>query len=466
MVALSCGDMSNDSSVGRLAGALRQQAATLQPGDQLPSSRTIVARYGVSPVTVGRALARLAAEGTVVTEPGRGTFVAPRRAPLGDVGWQTVALGDARVDGTPLGRLLEVPPTGTLVLSSGYLADDLQPTRFLAAATARAARRPGAWGRVPPAGLPELRAAFAATIGVDAGDVTVVAGGQSGISAAFRALSPPGMPVLLEAPTYMGAVAAAQAADLRPVPVPTDANGLRPDLLAEAFARTGAALVYAQPTFANPTGGVLAETRRQEVLDVVRAAGAFLVEDDWARHLALERTAPPPLLRDDRDGHVVYLTSLTKPVAPSLRVGALVARGPAAARLASIRRAEDLFIARPLQEVAVELFGSPVWPRHLTALRAALRERRDALVAGVRAHLSGVEVTHVPAGGLHVWVRLPPGTDDGELADRARRRDVVVEPGRPYFVGEPPAPHLRLTFAAATPADLTEATRRLGGELP
>jgi DNA-binding transcriptional MocR family regulator len=458
--------MSNDSSVTRLAGRLRARAAALQPGDQLPSSRAIVAEYSVSPVTVGRALAHLVTDGTVVTEPGRGTFVVPRRAPLGDVAWQTVALGDARVDATHLGRLLEVPSPGTLVLSSGYLADDLQPTRFLATATARAARRPGAWGRVSPAGLPELRTAFAVTVGADAGDVTVVAGGQSGLSAAFRALCPPGTPVLLEAPTYMGAVVAAQAADLRPVPVPTDIHGLRPELLAEAFARTGAGLVYTQPTFANPTGAVLAAGRRQEVLDVVRAAGAFLVEDDWARHLVLDGTAPPPLLRDDHDGHVVYLTSLTKPVAPSLRVGALVARGPAAARLAAIRRAEDLYVSRLLQEVAVELLGSPAWPRHLTALRTALRERRDALVTGLRRDLPTVEITNVPAGGLHVWVRLPTGVDDVELADRARRRDVVVEPGRPYFVAEPPAPHLRLTYAAATPADLTEATRHLATVLP
>jgi DNA-binding transcriptional MocR family regulator len=457
--------MANDSSVVRLASALREQAAALQPGDQLPSSRALVTRHGVSPVTVGHALARLAAEGTVVTEPGRGTFVATRHAPVEDVGWQTVALGDARVNTTNLSRLLEVPAPGTLVLSSGYLADDLQPTRFLATAAARATRRPGAWGRVPPTGLPELRAGFAATIGVDAGDVTVVAGGQSGLSAAFRALAPAGAPVLVEAPTYLGAVAAAQAADLRPIPVPTDADGLRPELLAEAFARTGAGLVYTQPTFANPTGTVLAPARRREVLDVVRAAGAFLIEDDWARHLPLDRTAPPPLLRDDRDGHVVYLTSLTKPVAPSLRVGALVARGPAAARLAAIRRAEDLFISRPLQEVAVELFGSPAWPRHLTGLRAALRERRDALVDAIRAELPAVELTAVPNGGLHVWVRLPAGVDDVELAERARRKDVIVEPGRSYFVTEPPAAYLRLTYAAATPAELTEATRRLAEAL-
>jgi len=117
-------------------------------------------------------------------------------------------------------------------------------------------------------------------------------------------------------------------------------------LLADALSRTGARLVHAQPTFANPTGAVLAQTRRGAVLDVVRAAGAFLLEDDRARHLGVDRPAPPPLIREDGRGHVVYLTSLTKPAAPSLRVGALVAPGPAAARLTAIRTVEDLFVAR------------------------------------------------------------------------------------------------------------------------
>jgi len=453
--------MVDDSSSVRLSAWLRELAAGLQPGDQLPSTRSLAARHEVGPVTVARALALLVAEGTVVTEPGRGTFVAARRAATADVGWQTVALGDARVDATDLGRLLALPDPAALVLSSGYLAEELQPTRFLAAATARAVRRPGAWGRVPPAGLPELRAGFAATIGVDPHDVTVVPGGQAGLSAAFRALTPPGAPVLVEVPTYLGALAAARAADLRPVPVPTDADGLRPELLAEAFARTGARVVYAQPTYANPTGAVLAQQRRSAVLDVVAAAGAFLLEDDWARHLGIDHRIPPPLIRDDTDGHVVYLTSLSKAAAPSLRVGALVARGPAAARLTAIRTVEDLFVARPLQEVAVELLGSPTWTRHLAGLRTVLRTRRDTLVAAIRTYLPDVDLTRIPDGGLHLWLRLPPGTDDTDLTARARQRDVIIEPGRPYFITEPPATHLRLTYAAATAGQLTDGIRRL-----
>jgi DNA-binding transcriptional MocR family regulator len=456
--------MNNDSSVGRLVNQLRTEATSGRPGDQLPSTRSLVSTYGVSPVTVSRALARLTAEGIVVAEPGRGTFIAPRPAAVAveDVGWQTMALCDARISSSTLHMLTSRPDPTALSLLGGYLTEDLQPTRLLTAAGARASRRPGAWSQASPAaGLPELRASFAAPLGAEPDDVIIVPGGQSGISTAMRALTSPGQPVLVESPTYVRAIAAARMADLRPVAVPTDAHGIRPDLLTEAFARTGARLAYLQPTYANPTGTVLAAERRAQVLDAARVAGAFILEDDWARQLGLARTTPPPLIRDDTDGHVVYLTSLSKPAAPNLRVAALVARGPAAARLTATRAVEDLFVARPLQEVAVELLESPAWARHLTGMRAALRERRNALVAAVREHLPGVTVTRVPEGGFFLWLRLPQGSDDLEFAARARRHDVLVGPGRPCFVTEPPGCYLRLTYCSATPAELTEGIRRL-----
>jgi DNA-binding transcriptional MocR family regulator len=456
--------MNDDSSIVRLVNRLRASAAAGQPGEQLPSTRSLVSEYAVSPVTVSRALAKLAAEGLVLTEPGRGTFVAPRRVAVGDVGWQTMALSDARLRSADLRALTTRPDPAALLLVGGYLSEDLQPNRFLAAAGARASRRPGTWSQQPPtAGLPELRASFAGLVGAEPDDVIIVPGGQSGISVAMRALTSPGQAVLVESPTYNRAIAAARVADLRPVSVPADAHGVRPELLAEAFARTGARLAYLQPTYANPTGAVLATERRAEVLEAARSAGAFILEDDWARHLGMGRTAPPPLIRDDVDGHVVHLTSLSKPAAPNLRIAGLVARGPAAVRITATRAVEDLFVARPVQEVAVELLESPAWPRHLSSMRAALRTRRDVLLDAVRTHLPSVTVTRVPDGGFFLWLRLPAGCDDMEFADRARRRDVIVGAGCPSFVGEPPANYLRLTYCAATPAELTEGVRRLAG---
>jgi len=432
-----------------------------------------VAEHRVSSLTVSRALARLVSEGLVVTEPGRGTFVAPRRtaSPNGrrpaaaDLSWQCAALAERVVDDYGLAAVLAPSEPDLLALSMGYLAEDLQPTRALNAALTRAARRPGAWDRSPTAGIGALRSALASTVGVDAADVLVVPGGQAGLSAALRGLAPAGAPVIVESPTYPGILILARASGLRPVPVPVDEYGLRPDLLAEALARTGARIVYCQPTYANPTGSVMPADRRAALLDVVRAANAFVIEDDCARHLALVPGAPPPMVRDDQDGHVVYLTSLSKVAAPSLRIGALIARGPAAARLCALRAVDDFFVPVPLQETAVELLRSPSWPRHLTRLRRELTLRRDALVDALRAELPEVSVARVPAGGLHLWVRLPDGVDDVAVAQRCATRGLLVSPGRGYHAGEPPAPYLRLTYGATGVDQLRRAVAVLAGVL-
>lgn len=190
---------------------------------------------------------------------------------------------------------------------------------------------------------------------------------------------------------------------------------------------------------------------------------AFLLEDDWARGLTLGADPPPPaLVRDDPDGHVVHVTSLTKAAAPSLRVGALVARGPAAARLRALRTVDDFFVPLPLQAAAVDLVTSPGWPRHLARLRRGLTARRDALLAALAAALPGLPPTRVPAGGLHLWLRLPDGVDDVELAGRAALRGLLVSPGAPYFAGEPPAGYLRLTYGCADEAALAAGGRLLG----
>jgi DNA-binding transcriptional MocR family regulator len=360
-----------------------------------------------------------------------------------------------------------VPPPGAIPLSSGYLAPDLQPIAVVGAALARAARRAGAWERGPVEGREELRAWFAREAGgrLRAHDVVVCSGGQPALSTAFRALAAPGDPVLVESPTYLGAIIAARAAGLRVVPVPSDADGVRPELLAEALRRTGARLFYSQPLYANPHGAVLAPDRRAAVLDAVARAGAFLVEDDWARDLSADRDPPPPLAAEDRDGHVVYVRSLTKSAAPGLRVAGIGARGAAGARLRAARIVDDFFVSGPLQEAALEVVSAPAWRRHRRRLRAELRARRDALVAALARHLPQLAPTTVPAGGLHLWLALPDGTDDVTVATTAAAEGVVVFPGRPWFPAEPPGPFLRLTYAAAEPEALDEGARRLARAL-
>ncbi|MEV0590947.1 PLP-dependent aminotransferase family protein [Nonomuraea cavernae] len=461
--------MDNDSSITQIATILREEISRLRPGDRLPSSREIMRRHNVSPVTVSRAIGRLAAEGRVVTRPGSGAFVThrpERPTDTADFSWQTVALGDRVVDDSAITGLLDRPPEGVVPLTGGYPHAGLRPDRQLAAAAARAVRRPDAWAMPPLTGLAELRRWFAAQAGGDvtAADALIVSGGQAGLAHAFRALAAPGTQVLVETPTYPGALSSARAAGLRTTAVPMDLEGVRPDLLAEAFAVTGARVFYSQPTVHNPTGTTMPRERREQVLQVARAAGAFVIEDDFARFLTEQ--APPPMVSMDTDGTVVHISSLTKVLSPSMRVAAVIARGPAAHRLRAGQLVESFFVARPLQETALEFVGSPAWRRHLTAMHAEIATRRDALAAELAARLPAAELHLLPRGGMHLWVRLPPETDERALVEAAQRNGVLVSPGRIYYPSEPPGPRVRVThIAAAHLAELAEGVRRLAQAL-
>jgi DNA-binding transcriptional MocR family regulator len=469
--------MQERSSVGDLANQLRQELDRYSPGGKLPSSRALVERFRVSPVTVSRALAQLAAEGLLVTRPGAGAFRAHPRtsaAPAGDTSWQEVTLSaDAAtelvprtVDASGVLASLAAPPPGVVEFNGGYLHPSLQPERAMGAALSRAGRRPGAWSRPPMEGLTELREWFARGIGgaITAAEVLVTAGGQSALTTALKALAPPGAPVLVESPTYPGMLAIARAAGLRPVPVPVDADGVKPDLLADAFKATGARVFVCQPLFQNPTGAVLAPERRAEVVRIAREAGAFVIEDDFVRRLVHEDAGPlpRPLAAEDPDGVVVHVSSLTKATSPSFRVSALAARGPVLERLRAIQVVDTFFVPRPLQEAALELVGSPAWPRHLRAVSAELRNRRDTMTTALRLTLPELALPHIPSGGYHLWLRLPDGADESALVSAALREGVAVAPGRPYFSAEPPAGHVRLSFAAVGgTGEITEGVRRL-----
>jgi DNA-binding transcriptional MocR family regulator len=469
--------MQERSSVGDLAEQLRRELDRYSLGGKLPSSRALVERFRVSPVTVSRALAQLAAEGLVVTRPGAGAFRArprPTAAVAGDTSWQEVTLSaDAAADLVPRsvdasGVLvsLAAPPPGVVEFNGGYLHPSLQPERAMAAALSRAGRRPGAWGRPPTEGLPELREWFARGIGgaITAAEVLITSGGQSALTTALRALAPPGAPVLVESPTYPGMLAIARSAGLRPVPVPVDTDGVKPALLTDAFRATGARVFVCQPLFQNPTGAVLAPDRRAEVLRIAREAGAFVIEDDFVRRLVHESAGPlpRPLAADDPDGVVVHVCSLTKATSPSFRVSALAARGPVLERLRAIQIVDTFFVARPLQEAALELVGSPAWPRHLRAISAELKTRRDTMTSALRLDLPELSLPHIPSGGYHLWLRLPDGTDEAALTAAALRAGVAITPGRPYFSAEPPAGHVRLSFAAvAGTGEIAEGVRRL-----
>lgn len=453
---------------------MRAWIASAPPGAQLPSNRALMAAHRASPVTVQQAIRQLAALGLIESRPGVGTFVrAVRPARPADFSWQTAALGASQ------GRLSSVSSTqraalpDAISLHSGYPGKDLLPERLVRAALLRASRSEAALGRSPVAGLPDLQAWFAsevaaaAPVGVTpptARDVLVIAGSQSGLSSIFRALVGRGQPLLIESPTYWGALLAAEQAGVTLAPVPSGSDGPDPDEVQRAFAATGARVFYCQPTFANPTGTQWSPETGRAVLDVVRTHGAFLVEDDWAHDLGIDAEARPLVAQDD-DGHVIYLRSLTKSVSPALRVAALIARGPARERILADRAAETMYVSGVLQAAALDVVTQPGWRPHRKGMRQQLRTRRDLLLDSLRTHAPQVSVEHAPVGGLNLWGRLPDGTDVDRLVRECESRRLLIAPGHEWFPAEPTGPYIRLNFAAEDPSQFHSAAEVLAEAL-
>ncbi|MGW0017300.1 aminotransferase-like domain-containing protein [Rhodococcus sp. NPDC003382] len=463
--------MSDDSSSARIVSDLRRWIATAPPGAKLPSTRALVAKYSASPVTVQAALRTLQAQGSVESRPGVGTFVrAVRVAGPRDYGWQTAALGspDRRVPRLPAS--LRTLPNDVIALHSGYPDRELLPERLVRSAFGRVARSDAVVGRPPTAGLPELQAWFATELGAATplgvapptpSDTVVVPGSQSGLSAAFHALVGAGNPLLVESPTYWGAMVAAAQAGVQVVPVPSSAGGPDVGELARAFDRTGARAFYAQPNFANPTGAQWSPDLADDVLRLVRDAGAFLVEDDWAHDFGITADPVPLATRDD-NGHVVYVRSLTKSVSPAVRVAGIVARGPARDRILAEVQAQSMYVSGVLQAVAVDVVTQPGWRTHLRGLRPQLAARRDLLARSLREHAPGLHLDALPAGGLNLWARLPEHTDVTALVRDCEAAGVVVTAGDEWFPAEPTGPHLRMNFSGPDPGAFPDAARIIG----
>lgn len=465
--------MDNDSTE-RIVRGLRKWIAGAPPGAQLPSNRALVAQYGASPVTVAGAMRTLRGLGLIETRPGVGTFVrATRSSRRPDYAWQTAALGSPRARIPVLSAPMRYGAPDAVALHSGYPARELLPQRLVRAALTRAARSEAALTRSAVTGLPELQAWFAQELAeaVPAGrsapgprDVVVLPGSQSGLSSAFRALVGHGQPLLVESPTYWGAIIAAAQAGVRVVPVPSGVEGPDPDELARAFDDTGARVFYAQPNFANPTGAQWSTERVERILDVVRTRKAFLIDDDWAHDFGIDSTSRPVAAHDD-DGHVIYLRSLTKSVSPAMRVAAVIARGPVRERIVADRGAESMYVSGALQAAVLDVVTQPAWRSHLRDLRAQLRQRRDHLVACLADHVNVAHLEQVPPGGLHLWLRLPDQTDLDRLVRDCEAEKVLVAAGTEWFPAEPSGRYLRLNFSGPEPDRFEEAARVIGRSL-
>ncbi|MCP9208637.1 PLP-dependent aminotransferase family protein [Streptomyces cucumeris] len=380
----------------------------------------------------------------------------------------------ASVAGSPVRDILALTARPEVISFAGGLpAADLFDTEGVAAAFGRVlAEEPHtALQYSTTEGDPGLRGATAARLtarGLSTGadDLLVTSGSQQALTLLATALLEPGDTVLVESPTYLAALQCFAFAGARVVPVPGDDDGLDPDALAELVRRERPKLLYTIPTFQNPTGRTLPAVRREAVAAVAERHGLWIVEDDPYGELRFAGEPVPWIAAGAAAAdRTVLLGSYSKIMAPGLRLGWL--RAPAALRRACViaKQAADLHSPTVNQLAAARYLADADLDAHLSRVRLAYRDRRDALLGGLAEALPEGSRWNRPEGGMFVWASLPKGYDATERLRMAVGHDVAFVPGAPFFAADPDPAAMRLSFVTHTPDEIAEGLRRLGTAL-
>ena len=439
----------------RLAEAIRRvlRQGDIPRGARLPAERTLAKVFSVSRTTVVSALEVLRRDGWVESQRGSGTRVCGGRA-------------DARSEPAPSFRrhpvyrgLIE-GSGGTIEFLAAHLpAAGLTPDllSFDPAAVEELLRGPG----YVPMGLPELRRSVAQRLtksGVPTSpeQVLITSGAQQAIALAAAAFVSPGDAVVVENPTYLGAIDILSSRNARLLPVPVGRDGARVDALREAVRRFTPRLLYLMPTFQNPTGVLMPEKERRAVARLSQESGIPVLEDNTLADLSLGVEPPPPLAAFAPEAPILTIGSLSKLFWGGLRIGWIRTAEDMLARIARLKIIADLGGSLLSQLAAIKLLARAERVKQIR--RKQVRERFEKLTGLLARDLPGWTWV-APAGGLSLWVKLPNG-DATEFSQVALRHGVSVVPGPLASPDGGFADHLRLPYVLG-PREMEEGVRRL-----
>ena len=372
-----------------------------------------------------------------------------------------------RLKPSALRELLKVAQRPDIISFAGGLPSPAAlPAEALANAAARILREEttGSLQYSASEGYWPLRQTLAARLTqrgprVQAEQIMITTGSQQALDLVGRVLIDPGDRLLIEAPTYLGAVQAFSQYEPTFVQLPTDGSGIVVDALDEAMLRDGR-LLYTQPNFQNPTGRTLSRSRRYALMERVESTGLVVVEDDPYGELTYGEPVGPSLhtLAPDR---VVYVGSFSKVLAPGLRVGYVVAPEGLFPKLVQAKQASDLHTAGLAQRLAYDVYTDQFQQQHVAALCERYRLQCAAMLQSLASHMpEGVSWTR-PSGGMFVWVTLPEGIDATVLFDDAIAAGVAFVPGGSFYPMNARANTMRLNFTAPTVDLIEDGIRRL-----
>lgn len=360
---------------------------------------------------------------------------------------------------------------GLINLAGGLPDPSTYPVAEISAISARvvAEHGPEVLGYGPVPGLPDLRDRIAARLGgarlgLSRENILITSGGMQALELVGKALLDEGAVIATQSPAYLGALDAWRPRGPAYRPVFPDRNGFH-----AGAALAGARFCYMVPNFSNPTGKLVGEARRRELVAAAQATGAWLVEDDPYGALYYDGPRQPTMLEIAAEGHggryegpVVYLGTFSKEIAPGLRIGWVAAAPEMIAALTLAKQGSDMCTSGLTQRVAIAALDEKLPERMLPGILDLYRARRDALAAAMATHLSGLFDWEVPVGGMFFWaVAKNPDFDSDALMKAALEAGVCVSPSRVFDPEGTCRRAIRLNFTLNPPALLEEGVKRL-----
>ncbi len=445
-----------------LAAAIRD--GRLVPGDRLPSERALADQLGVSRTTTVTAYRELESRGLVRGSTGRGTYVCAM-TPGSDASfaWQgKVATAALRTVDPTLRSLVEGQNGEIISFAGGMPALDLFPVRAFQSRLNRVIEHGflEALGLGPTEGQPALRLALAERHAVPPEQVMILAGSQQGLDLVARCLVEPNDVVIVDRPTYLGAIQVFRAAGARMVG--WDARRADLDELEDLFQRYRPKLLYTNPTFHNPSGRTLSLETRRELLQLAARYRTAILEDDPYSPLHLGQKPPPSLHALDTQGLVIYQSTFSKTLAAGLRVSWIVAPEAIVEQIALVRQRADLFGGGAYQLVLAGMLTDGSYDRHIATLRGEHRRRLDVMTAALKQELPhGVVTWHTVEGGLYLWLHAQRHLDARVLAQQAATRGVEVISGDHFYADAGGRQEFRLCFTRNPPPVIAAGVSRL-----
>ncbi|WP_354678706.1 aminotransferase-like domain-containing protein [Cupriavidus plantarum] len=290
--------------------------------------------------------------------------------------------------------------------------------------------------------------------------VLITTGSQQALDLIAKVMIDPGSPVLVETPSYLGALQAFSLFEPEFVSVPTDERGLLPDALTRELTH-GARFLYALPNFQNPTGRRLPLERRQALIARAKELDLLIVEDDPYGELSYTGDQLPTLLSMNPDG-VIYMGSFSKILAPGLRLGFVIAPPELHFKLCQAKQASDLHTPSFTQRLAYESVRDGLLERHIPTIRDLYGKQCEVMLDALTRHMPAGVTWNRPEGGMFIWVELPEGLDSMKILEEAVRRNVAYVPGAPFYAGAPRKNTLRLAFVTVPPERIEQGVTILG----